>query len=67
MYHQMNHTDLIAADRTSFITKAYDLLLNDSYYQTQASAVREGFSQRLLQNSEVALEWTTFLLRAIQQ
>jgi hypothetical protein len=67
MYKQMKHTELITSERQAFMQKVTQLLLNDSYYQEHSQAIRHAFQHRLLQNNEVAWEWATFILRAIQQ
>ena len=63
MYRQMQHGDLIAADKHMYVDLSLRLLWDDDFYQQQRREIANKFQRNLLQNHIVAIEWLRFIRR----
>ena len=63
MYRQMQHGDLIAADKHMYVDLSLRLLWDEDFYQQQRRDIAGKFKRNLLQNHIVASEWLRFIQR----
>ena len=67
MYHQMNHTDLIAHNISHYVDLVIQLLTNDSFYETQISLIQLKYKENFHKNHLVAHEWIKLMYLLISR
>lgn len=59
----MEHFDLVATDKHMYVDLALRLVWDDEFFHRQKREILWKFQNKLLKNSQVAFEWTDFIIR----